>query len=119
MIIRRTLFDLFKKYVIFQWKPTTQAAFQSLKTALAQAPVLALPDFKKTFVIEIDASNSGIGAVLMQSGHPIAYLSKALGPQAQALSTYEKSVWLLFWQLISGNLICIMLLSLSALIIRV
>uniref|UniRef100_A0A8R7K3Q3 Reverse transcriptase domain-containing protein n=1 Tax=Triticum urartu TaxID=4572 RepID=A0A8R7K3Q3_TRIUA len=89
-IISRTLSDLLKKDVIFQWTPTVEAAFQSLKTALAQAPVLALPDFKKTFMIETDASNNGIGAVLMQEGHPISYLSKALGPKAQALSTYEK-----------------------------
>lgn len=81
---------MLKKDVVFTWTPTTKAAFQSLKTALAQAPVLALLDFKKTFVIETDASNNGIRAVLMQEGHPISYLSKALGPKAQALSTYEK-----------------------------
>ena len=48
-------------YRVFTWTPTTEAAFQSLKTALAQAHVLALPDFKKTFMIETDANNSGIG----------------------------------------------------------
>ena len=89
-IIRWSLSDFLKKDAVFTWTPTTEAAFQSLKTALAQAPVLALPDFKKTFMIETDASNNGIGAVLMQEGHPISYLSKALGPKAQALSTYEK-----------------------------
>lgn len=52
--------------------------------------VLALPDFSKGFTLETDASDKGIGAVLIQSGHPIAYLSKALGPKAQAMSTYEK-----------------------------
>jgi transposase InsO family protein len=51
---------------------------------------LALPDFSKSLQLETNASDKAIGAVLMQAVHPIAYLSKALGPRAQALSTYEK-----------------------------
>lgn len=51
--------------------------------------MLAIPDFSKTF-IETDASNTGIGAVLQQQGHPLAYLSKPLGPCNAGLSTYEK-----------------------------
>lgn len=65
-------------------------AFSVLKSALASAPVLAIPDFDKVFVVETDASDSGIGAVLQQQGHPIAYLSKPLGPRTSGLSTYEK-----------------------------
>jgi hypothetical protein len=44
--------------------------------------VLSLPNFKKQFVQETDASDKGVGVVLMQDNHPIAYLSKALGPKA-------------------------------------
>ena len=44
----------------------------------------------KLFTIETDASAVGMGAVLMQNNHPVAYLSKALGVKAQTLSTYEK-----------------------------
>ena len=54
------------------------------------ALVLALPNFAKPFVIETDASETGIGVVLQQDGHPIAYVSKALGSKTQGLSTYEK-----------------------------
>src|SRR3989337_121639 len=41
-------------------------------------------------MIETDACEYGIGAVLMQEGHPLAYVSKALGPKNRALSVYEK-----------------------------
>jgi hypothetical protein len=52
--------------------------------------VLVLPDFSQTFVLEINASGSGVGAVLMQCGHPLAFMSKLLSPRLQGLSTYEK-----------------------------
>jgi hypothetical protein len=52
--------------------------------------VLALPDFNEPFKIEIDACDRGIGTVLSQKGHPIAFLSKALSPANMKLLTYEK-----------------------------
>jgi hypothetical protein len=51
---------------------------------------LALPNFARPFIIETDASDGGVGVVLMQDGHPLAFLSKALGPRTKGLSTYEK-----------------------------
>nr|XP_020160005.1 uncharacterized mitochondrial protein AtMg00860-like [Aegilops tauschii subsp. strangulata] len=77
-LISRPLTDLLKKNSVFVWTPTAEASFQALKKALVTAPVLALPDFSKQFVVETDASATGIGAVLMQAGHPVAYLSKSL-----------------------------------------
>jgi hypothetical protein len=49
-----------------------------------------LPDFIQTFCIEMDASAIGIGAVLMQRGHSLAFLSKALGPYSHGLLMYEE-----------------------------
>src|SRR5512141_342587 len=72
------------------WTVHHQEAFDILKSAFISAPVLALLDFRKQFVVETDASDQGIGAVLMQDQHPLAFLSKALGPRTQSLSTYEK-----------------------------
>jgi hypothetical protein len=89
-VISRTLTDLLKKGVPFVWNSDKEAAFQALKQALVSTPVLALPDFSRTFVIETDACSKGIGAVLLQNKHPIAFLSKALGPRHRGLSTYEK-----------------------------
>lgn len=89
-LLTKPLTTLLKKDVRFNWGTAKQEAFEAVKRQLVQAPVLALPDFSKTFVIETDASDKGVGAVLMQEGHPIAFISKALGKRAQALSTYEK-----------------------------
>lgn len=89
-IIARPLTDLLKKGTPFHWTEHQSNSFEALKSALTLAPVLALPDFSKPFCIETDAIGIGIGAVLMQGDHPLAFLSKALGPRSQGLSTYEK-----------------------------
>ncbi len=81
VVLSRPLTDLLKKHAVFLWTAKHQLAFDTLKKALTSAPVLALPDFSKTFEIETDASDRGVGAVLMQAGYPLAYLSKALGPK--------------------------------------
>lgn len=77
----------------FQWNEEADSAFQQLKVALTTAPVLGLPNFSQPFVIECDASGTGIGAVLMQKGRPIAYFSKALKGTARSLSTYKKEMF--------------------------
>lgn len=59
---------------------------------MVTTPVLTLPDYTKPFIIETDASGTGVGAVLMQQGRLIAYYSKALIPKQQSLSTYEKEL---------------------------
>lgn len=76
----------------FGWNEAAQNAFEELKTKLTQPPLLAMPDFNETFVLECDASGNGIGAVLMQKGQPIAYLSQGLKGRTTILSTYEKEM---------------------------
>lgn len=88
--LARSLTELLEKGVVFAWTSTTKQAFQALKKALTSAPMLAFPNFSQPFVVETDASNKGIGAVLQQARHPIAFVSRALGPKNQGLSTYEK-----------------------------
>jgi hypothetical protein len=65
-------------------------AFDNLKVAMTRTPVMALPNFQKTFTVETDAHQDGIGAILMEKSQPIAYLSKALGEEHKHLSIYEK-----------------------------
>jgi hypothetical protein len=63
-IISQPLTALLKKGALFVWTPATGEAFCTLKTALITTHVLALPDFAAQFVIDTDACDVGIGAVL-------------------------------------------------------
>ena len=64
-IIATPLTALLKKNS-FKWTELTMKAFQDLKHAVTNPPVLALPDFSIPFIIQCDASGLGVGAVLMQ-----------------------------------------------------
>jgi RNase H-like domain found in reverse transcriptase/Integrase zinc binding domain/Chromo (CHRromatin Organisation MOdifier) domain len=74
----RPLTELTKAGTAWQWGDKEQVAFDSVKQALCSAPTLAMPDTQKDFTVICDASDFGIGAVLMQDGHPVAYSSKLL-----------------------------------------
>jgi len=77
----------------FHWRKETLSAFDSLKLAITQAPVLALPNFDRPFTLETDASRLGTGAVLSQDNHPIAFFSKKLSPSLQRKSAYTREFY--------------------------
>ncbi|KAH0716239.1 hypothetical protein KY285_007584 [Solanum tuberosum] len=81
------------RMVPFAWTDATQAAFDTLKDKLSDAPVLALPNFTEEFQLETDASGQGIGAVLSQKGHPVAYFSQKLSNKMQEASTYHREMF--------------------------
>jgi hypothetical protein len=80
------------KHDSFMWTEQAQVAFDSLKNAMSSAPVLALPNFAEPFIIETDASGSGMGAVLIQGNHPICYYSKQFCPRMLHASTYVREL---------------------------
>lgn len=79
------LHTLTSSKAVFQWSPGADTDFQRLKTAFTTVPVLTMPD-PQQFVVEVDTSNEGVGAVLSQHNtddnkiHPCAYLSRKLSP---------------------------------------
>lgn len=79
---------------MIEWTPECEEAFKKMKTILCSSPVLQSPNFDAPFVLQTDASDRGIGAVLSQpdkSGkeHPVAYFSKKLLPREEKYSTIE------------------------------
>jgi len=89
--IGKPLTDLLKKDG-FKWGNEAEKSFQALKQAMTTTLVLAMPNFEVPFEIENDASSQGIGAVLQQNKHPIAFINRTLGPRWQNLSVYEKEL---------------------------
>ena len=91
--ISKPLNDLTQKNVSFEWSITCEAAFRALKAKLITAPILAYPQFHHNasqFVLQTDASASGLGAILEQSGHVIAYASRTLNKAEQQYSVIQK-----------------------------
>ena len=94
--IARPLTDLTKKNVHYKWTPQCEVAFEALKHKLCEAPVLAMPDPNKPFVVVTDASAVAVGAALMQdlgSGwQPIAFESRKLNGAELNYSAYDREM---------------------------
>jgi ribonuclease HI len=80
---------LLEKDKKFEWSEACQNNFDELRKRLTTAPVLAMPDIHKIFDIYCDASKQGLGCVLMQEGHMIAYASRQLRKNEQNYPTHD------------------------------
>ncbi len=101
--IAAPLTDLTRKKCpeVVEWTPACEKAFQTLKDALCSEPILKMPDFTLEFILQTDASDRGLGAVLSQvfdgKEHPVVYLSRKLLPREQNYATIEKECLAVKW----------------------
>nr|GEY96368.1 putative reverse transcriptase domain-containing protein [Tanacetum cinerariifolium] len=87
--IAKTMTKLTQKGVKFDCGEKQEAAFQLLKKKLCSAPILALPEGSKDFVVYCDASHKGLGVVLMQREKVIAYASCQLKIHEKNYTTHD------------------------------
>ena len=83
--------------VPFLWTPTAEATFAALKTRFSTAPILIMPNPKEQFILEVDASDTGVGAVLSQRApdgkvHPCAYFSYRLFPAERNYAVWDREL---------------------------
>ncbi|KAH8244767.1 hypothetical protein KR026_005718, partial [Drosophila bipectinata] len=99
--IAKPLNDLLRKGTKWEWTTKHQEAFETLKSRLAEDPVLACPDFERKFVLQTDASDYGVGAVLTQvteeGERVIAYASRTLIGAEKNYSATEKECLAIVW----------------------
>ncbi|KAK7114676.1 hypothetical protein V1264_000698 [Littorina saxatilis] len=84
-----------------KWTPACQVAFDTLKAKLAEQPIIQMPDHTLPYILRTDASDKGMGAVLLQDKgeglQPIAYASKKLSETEQKYATVEKECLATVW----------------------
>ena len=90
--IMQPIVALTRKDVEWNWSQVQDKAFAEVKRLLTQTPVLVYFDPKKQLVIQSDASNGGLGAVLLQDGHPIGYTSRTLTDAEKRYAVIEKEM---------------------------
>lgn len=88
----------------FDWSACCQQAFDNVKMLLCSAPVLAAPCFDRAFMLQVDASQVGAGAVLLQRDdqglvRPVSFFSKKFNSYQSNYSVIEKEALSLIWAL--------------------
>ena len=83
---------LLKEEVEYQWQNEHDRAFEMLKEILSTRPILHFYDVNASVTLQRDASQSGLGACLMQEGQPVAYASRALTTAEKNFSQVEKEL---------------------------
>nr|GEW36657.1 putative reverse transcriptase domain-containing protein [Tanacetum cinerariifolium] len=87
--IAKPMTKLTQKKVKFEWGDKQETTFQLLKQKLCSAPILALPEGSEDFIVYCDASNKGLGAVLMQKEKVISYASRQLKIHEKNYTTHD------------------------------
>src|SRR3954465_14466307 len=87
--VAKPLTKLLKKDKKFEWTPKCEESFEELKRRLTSALVLVPPDTKRNFDIYCDASRQGLGCILMQDRHVVAYASRQLRPHEENYPTHD------------------------------
>lgn len=90
---------LTRKNTVFKWSTKCQDSFEKLKTALISPNILAYPDYSSQFVLTVDASKLGCGAVLSQGDRPIAFASKAFSKAESNKATIEQELLAIHWSI--------------------
>ena len=95
--VARPLIDLTKKNLTWDWSPSCQSSFDSLKCLFLSKPVLHLPNLSALFAVATDASKYASGAILLQTDsngdwHPYSYLSQSFSPAERNYNIYDREL---------------------------
>ena len=88
--VSEPLRKLTEKNVMFTWDSSQEEAFQAIKSMISSAPLLKYYDVASETTIQCDASESGLGATLLQEGQPVAFASRSLSTVERQYAQIEK-----------------------------
>ena len=89
--------QLTRKNVLWNWSNTQERALEKMKILVSEAPVLCLYDHAKEITVQCDASQTGLGAALLQEGQPLAFASRALTDTETRYAQIEKEMLAVVW----------------------